>query len=45
MIDEYIKEITIAMIEKGQLYTGDTNEETAVKIAEFINKLREELNK
>lgn len=45
MIDEYIKEITITMIEKGHLYTGNTNEETAVEIAKFINKLREELNK
>jgi hypothetical protein len=45
MNDEYIKEITIAMIEKGLLYSGADNEETAEEIAKFINKLREKLNK
>ncbi|WMM24061.1 hypothetical protein RBU61_14170 [Tissierella sp. MB52-C2] len=45
MTDEQIKEITIALIEEGKLYTGDSNEKTAEKIAEFINKLREETNK
>lgn len=42
MNDEYIKEITIAMIEKGLLYTGNSNEEIAINIAKFINTLRNE---
>lgn len=42
MNEEQIKEITIALIEKGRLYMGGDNEETAEEIAKFINKLREE---
>ncbi|WP_165916208.1 hypothetical protein [Marinisporobacter balticus] len=44
MNDEQIKEITIAMINGKQLYSGNSNEETAEKIAEFINTLREKTN-
>lgn len=43
MNDEQIKEITIAMIEKG-LYRGNDNEETAKEIAKFINTLKKEVN-
>lgn len=42
---EQIKEITIAMIEKGLLYTGNDNEETAKEIATFIRTLASEVNK
>ena len=45
MTDEQIKEITIELIKQGRLYSGDSNEDTAVEIAKFINKLREETNK
>ncbi|KEI16230.1 hypothetical protein Z959_10090 [Clostridium novyi B str. ATCC 27606] len=45
MNEEQIKEITITLIEKGMLYAGENNEETAIEIAKFINKLREETNK
>ncbi|WP_163215905.1 hypothetical protein [Clostridium sporogenes] len=45
MNEEQIKEITIALIEKGMLYAGDNNEGTATEIAKFINKLKEEVNK
>jgi len=43
--DEYIEEITIAMIDKGYLILGSNNKETAEKVAEFITTLRAELNK
>jgi hypothetical protein len=43
MSDEQIKEITVAAIEKGMLYTGIDNIETAQEIANFINTLREKL--
>lgn len=45
MNDEYIKEITIAMIERGWIITSDTNEGTAKEVAKFINTLRNELDK
>lgn len=45
MNDEQIKEITLTAIEKGWIVTGNTNEQTAVEVAKFINKLREETNK
>lgn len=45
MTDEQIKEITLALIEKGWLDVGVNNTQAAEKIAEFINKLREETNK
>lgn len=44
MTDEQIKEITMELIKEGQLYTGESNKDTAKKIAEFINTLREETN-
>ena len=44
MSDEQIKEITIAMVNKGWLIVGDDNEETAKEIATFINTLKKELN-
>ena len=45
MNDECIKEITIAMLNKGHLYLGQSNEEIAIEIAKFINTLSEETNK
>lgn len=45
MNEEQIKDITITLIEKGMLYAGENNEDTAIEIAKFINKLREETNK
>ena len=45
MNEEQIKDITITLIEKGMLYAGENNEDTAIEIAKFINKLRKETNK
>lgn len=45
MTDEQIKEITIAAINKGILYTGTNNIEIAKAVAEFINTLSQETNK
>jgi len=44
MSDEQIKEITIAMIEKGFIFTGTDNEDTAKEVASFINVLKKELS-
>lgn len=43
MSDEYIKEILIALINKGQVLTGADNTEIAKNMAIFINTLKEEL--
>lgn len=45
MTDEQIKEITIALIEKGLFATSNNNENTAKQIAKFVNTLRQEINK
>lgn len=44
MTDEQIKEITIAIIERGWLTIGDSSEGMAEEVAKFINKLREKVN-
>lgn len=43
MDNEQIKEITITMLNKGYLVTGRDNEDTAKKLAVFINTLKQEL--
>ncbi len=40
---EQIKEITIAMINKGYIISGSDNEKTAKNLAVFINTLKQEL--
>ncbi|MBU3145737.1 hypothetical protein [Clostridium sp. CF012] len=42
MSDEYIRDILIALINKGQVYLGASNKEIAESIAEFITTLRNE---
>jgi hypothetical protein len=43
MNDEYIKEITIAAIEKGMINKKADSQEMAKEIAKFINTLEEEI--
>lgn len=43
MNDEQIKEILIALINKGEVLTGADNTEIAKNMAIFINTLKEEL--
>lgn len=44
MSDEQIKDIVITLINKGVVYIGGTNEETAKEIATLINTLKKEIS-
>lgn len=43
MNDEQIKEILIALINNGHIFTGTDNKKVAENVALFINTLKEEL--
>lgn len=45
MSEDNIKDIIVALIEKGTFQIGSSNEETAIEIAKFHKAYIEEMNK